>query len=381
MKKIILVICLFSVSMFLFAQKLSVTNLLGGDKYETAYGDVFSFFKDVDGNIKYNSRPLISDRFQVDAKSKFMDARIRTDVGLLKNAKYDMAFSLKGYGMCFPIPYVAFGAGNSFFQKYSLKGAWLGACDDSPKTGRLIKEGAAIYVRIPFDKAGDLKASVSISPELWNVDESTASSENSFYYNCGFEYEYPEIISFGVVFQNIKDKSFRYGIYTGTNFFEGFYINAGFVYNFRDSDFLPFSVNSKNDTDSFNTEYAFVFSTGYENESYNFGIFADCVSGGNNYYVKKSGKTGYYKDNEIPLFSALRINYKVMNDLLLEVQGKFSLMIPAATYFHSEIYGGVEYKISKQAGSVKAGVRLNTDKSRVTVFSFPILWKYKLSEK
>jgi len=355
----------------LFAQKISVTNILGGDKTETGFDDVLSFYRSADNSFSFSKDSFISDRFQVDTKSKRISSRVRTDFSLSKNQKVFPSFSFRGYGMFFPVEYFGFGAGNSFFQKYTLKGSYLGASDDSPNTGHLVNEGVVFYGIFPLEKIGSVNAAFSVSSD----------SEKSLLYNAGFEYELPEVFSLGAVFQNIKNKAFRYGVYSGLLYFEGFYLNTGFVFNFRDSDFLPFSVNSKNVSDEFNTEYALLFSSGYENKDKNFGVFADLISGVNNSYVKKSGKKGNYKDNEIPLFTAVRINYKVNENLFFETRSNLSLMIPAKTYIHYELYGGGEYKFFEKWGTVKSGARINFSGKEITGFSFPVIWKIKVSEK
>lgn len=370
MKKRFVIVTLFFSSVLLFAQKISVTNILGGDKSETGSGDIFYFLKVSDKNgdyIGYSTNPVMSDRFQVDVKSKKIDSRIRSDMNLIWNKNFAPDFSIRGYGMCFPIEYIGLGAGNSFFQKYALKGAWLAASDDSPKTGRLLKSGAAIYSVLPLKNIGKVRGAFSVDSEIWGEDDSEKLDEkNSFLFNAGFEYEYPGIVSLGCVFQNINNPAFRYGIYSGTTLGDVFLLNTGFIYNYRDI---------------FKTRFAFMTSAGYENKDYNFGIFTDCVFGFDNSYLKKSGAVGRYENNEIPLYSALRIDYKVSDSWLLETNGNVCIFIHDTSSLKCEIYGGCEYKISKTAGSIKGGSRLSFSNSGLSGFSFPVVWKVKVSDK
>ena len=370
MKKRFVSFALFFCSVFLFAQKISVTNILGGDKRETGSGDIFNFVKvsDKNGNyIGYCTNPVISDRFQVDVKSEKIDSRIRSDMNLIWNKDFFLDFSIRGYGMCFPVEFIGFGAGNSFFQKYSLKGAWLGASDDSPKTGRLLKSGASIYGVLPLGNAGEIRGAFSVDPENWGENDSEkAVEEKSVFFNAGLEYEYPGIFSLGCVFQNIKTPAFRYGIYAGTKVFEGFFFNLGFIHNYRDY---------------FKSRNAFMTSAGYENKDSNFGIFADFISGFDNSYLKKSGAVEHYEDSVIPLYSALRINYKLLDNLTLETNGNICLFIHDSSSMENEIYVGGKYKVSKSAGTLKGGARLSFSNFGLTGFSFPVVWKVKVSDK
>ena len=118
MKKRFVIFALFCCSVFLFAQKISVTNILGGDKRETGSGDIFNFIKvsDKSGNyIGYCTNPVISDRFQVDVKSEKIDSRIRSDMNLIWNKDFFLDFSIRGYGMCFPVEFIGFGEKWSFY--------------------------------------------------------------------------------------------------------------------------------------------------------------------------------------------------------------------------------------------------------------------------
>ncbi|MCQ2596748.1 MAG: hypothetical protein MJ181_02780 [Treponema sp.] len=321
------------------------------------------------------SLPLWSDdfsfmtRLQLDASGKYAESRLRVDVQHGFEPSYNPVFNISGFETFYPVEWLGVCAGNSFFKKYPVKGAWLSASDSYLKTGRLLKSGAGILGRFQVSDQVRLNLSFSGSPESWNeADEMEidSSEENqTVNLNAGEDLLLFDMISVGSVFYKMNGPSPQVGVYAGFSPDEGplkgLLFNAGYIHNFRDS----YMAKSKD---------ALMCSLGYEMKDSGLGFYGDLISGLNNQYLNKSGKVKNHSVKSAPFYTAVRLSYEPVKSLVLNLSGNYAS-------FYDDSEGGFgfkassEYKISKQFGTLEGGIEYKKEMTEAYV-----IWKMKIAE-
>lgn len=313
-----------------------------------------------------NDVSLVS-RFQLDSTGKNAESRVRVDYvnNWQNNSFYNDLFEIKAFASFMPVEYICVAAGNSFFKKYPVKSGWLCASDDYLKTGRLLKGGVGFLGTMPLGQAGKIKISVSGLPDSWNDNDEKNENENPFEkvdFNSGIEFQPGKKFSAGAVFNKINTSGFQYGIYTGfcgsEDLLPSFFLNAGFIYNFRDL-YMD------------KCRYAGMVSLGYEMQEINLGFYGDFISGFGMEYLTKSGHVRTYENGMIPFYTAGRISWEPIKKFEINIKGKCS-----GFYNDENINFGIglcaEYKISKKYGAVELEIEYFKNQTEILTS-----WKIK----
>lgn len=306
-------------------------------------------------------------RLQLDAAGKTSEGRVRLDMNhSWTNGNYYIPFEIKAYTLFTPVDFLSVGAGNSFFKKCPVRAAYLSASDDYLKTGRLLKSGFGIMGNIPFSEDTKLSLSASISPNEWNDDSEveTGYSPAKIDINLGTDFILADKFSLGGAVNKINGTELQAGIYAGykeKTDSGNFLLNAGYVYNFRDS-FME------------KTQHALMISLGYKINAIDLGFYADFITGLNSNYLKKSGKIKTYDNGQVPYYGAFAVVYNGLE------KWEMALRSHIAGFTSFGVTCESEYNISKKAGSVSLEAGIEYDGSQISG-EVSLGWKMKVSGK
>lgn len=317
------------------AETISLTNTFGGDNDKVSGKDFISF--DKDGN---KSETHISDRVQFDLASKYIDSRIRLDIngsGDLKGA--NPVLQIAGFVNFRPVEWLNFIAGNNFYTKWAIDGAFLSASENYPATGKLADSNGAGIV---FNYAG-FQGAAAIGYEAdWNV-------------NFGTAYTIKDIASFGATAQNVtKSDAASYSAYAKLLAVKNLFLDFGYSYNYAGGIIEA-------------TKHEAQFSTGYNLSNFGLTLNLDGLFG----LTKKDDSS------DIPLAVVFRTSYKATDNL--NATAKITLLQGSATGLTTTVYPYVDYKTN--FGTLRAGTEVVfNSKNGYQGINIPLSWTYKLSK-
>ena len=354
------------------AQSIKLVNTFGGDSDSTGSSDLFVFQnqKDDEGKYKneFGNETRVSNRLQLDASDKKFDSRLRMEIGTTKLNGKESSIRFRGYGRFKPVEQFQLIAGNDFFTKVAVGPGYLVASDDTPKYARILQNG---FGAISSWTLGDDKnADLSIAGGLKGVDNSFLEKD-TLGLDAGFNFRMRDLFSMGASFQNMVGDNRSIGIFAGLEAVENLTLNAGYIYNATDTDFI--AKIAKN---------AVSVSAGYDFKDAGIFISADAVSAISSEYLENGETKKYEKDGTslIPFLAKVNVSYKVAEDITLGAKAKISCMIGDNDSTKTELYPNVTYKLQNKMGSLTTGVRMNFDKDGLSKFAIPLNWKCTLAD-
>lgn len=352
------------------AQSFTLTNIFGGNSDDISEEDFLTFSKE-DGDYNTDGA-MVSDRLQFDFSSDKLDGRLRLEyqAGALNgrlfgsNGNDDANNSLlrfRGFMRFRPVEYIGFAAGNDFFTKYAVEGSYLAAADDNAKDARMAESGVAVI----GDAAG-LRLIANFSGDAF-ADDPDVSDKIKL--NFGFDYNVMDIATVGAAFKSVTNDAFSASAYVGLTAVENLILNAGFLYNATDDDFITAPAKT-----------ALSLSAGYEFADLGLGLFLDFASALSDEYID-GGDTLSYEDNGIPMLVRGRVAYNVTEKFSLNLDGSFRMMLGWDGIPDMVVYPYLTYSLDN-FGDLKAGVRMNiNDGDGLASFSIPLAWEYKIAAK
>ena len=276
-------------------QKVSVTNILGGNTDNTGAKDFVQFDKD------WNKQDMnIGDRVQLDVSSDHIDARVRTDFAISTIDGKNASTRLRAYATVKPTEWLSITGGNSFFTKYAIAPAYLAASDDYVNHGKLTDENGAGLI---LNFAG-VKLASSIG--------AAARADKKVDLNFGASYQVDDVVSLGFTAQDVTEDARSFSAYAGLLAVEGLGLNAGYTYNYNNTSYLG------------STQNALQISTSYTIEDAGLSLYADYMMGFNN--VLGDGSGAKYEKDGMPIYAALRGNYKATENLDVNCQASLSYL-------------------------------------------------------
>ena len=354
------------------AQSIKLVNTFGGDSDSTGSSDLFVFQnqKDDEGKYKneFGNETRLSNRLQLDASDKKFDSRLRMEIGTTSLNGKESSIRFRGYGRFKPVEQFQLIAGNDFFTKVAVGPGYLVASDDTPKYARILQNG---FGAISSWTLGDDKnADLSIAGGLKGVDNSFLEKD-TLGLDAGFNFRMRDLFSMGASFQNMAGDNRSIGIFAGLEAVENLTLNAGYIYNATDTDFI--AKIAKN---------AVSVSAGYDFKEAGIFISADAVSAISSEYLENGETKKYEKDGTslIPFLAKVNVSYKVAEDITLGAKAKIFCMIGDNDSTKTELYPNVTYKLQNKMGSLTTGVRMNFDKDGLSKFAIPLNWKCTLAD-
>ena len=311
-----------------FAQSISLTNTFGGDTDNIgSNGEFISINKD--GTKETTSS--IGDRIQLDVSSEKVDARIRLDLAAPTfafnssdsetiNGK-NTTVRLRGYVDYKPWTWLHLNAGNYFFSKYGLKGAYLPVVDDYRQSGKLTG-------------------------------------------NSGASYNIADFLDLSVVAQDVTEKTRIIAGYVGFTGVENLVANAGYIYNDSTGNYLSSS------------QHAVTASVGYNFKDIGFAVYAEGSFGLNN--VKGGGTEIKYAKDGVPVHAGLLVTYIPVKDVTLNVRALLNTK-PVDNGTNWSIYPFADFGTT--VGTIRVGARVKFTEDGYNGVEIPISWKYKFKIK
>ena len=373
MKKIMVTVAAsILVCSIISAQSLKLVNTFGGDSDSTGGSDLFTYdnLKDENGKYKndYTNTTRVSDRLQLDAGDKNFDTRLRMEIGTTKLNGKESTIRFRGYGRFKPVDQFNLIAGNEFFTKVPVNAGYLIASDDYPKYARILQNGFGAISNWKLADDGSMK--ISFAGGLKGTD-SSLNDKDKRGLDFGFNFDVRDLVSLGGSFQNATGNQLSAAAFVGLKAIENLTLNAGYIYNCTDTDFI--SKSAKN---------AISLSAGYDFTDMGLFLGADIVSGISNEYLD-NGDTKKYQKNDsdlTPFQTKIRISYKLDESVEVGAKAKVSMMIGDSDSRKTEIYPNIAYKLSNNFGTISTGVRVTMDSSDIATISIPLTWKCTLAD-
>lgn len=373
MKKIMVTVAAsIFVCSIISAQSLKLVNTFGGDSDSTGGSDLFTYdnLKDENGKYKndYTNTTRVSDRLQLDAGDKNFDSRLRMEIGTTKLNGKESTIRFRGYGRFKPVDQFNLIAGNEFFTKVPVNAGYLIASDDYPKYARILQNGFGAISNWKLADDGSMK--ISFAGGLKGTD-SSLNDKDKRGLDFGFNFDVRDLVSLGGSFQNATGNQLSAAAFVGLKAIENLTLNAGYIYNCTDTDFI--SKSAKN---------AISLSAGYDFTDMGLFLGADIVSGISNEYLD-NGDTKKYQKNDsdlTPFQTKIRISYKLDESVEVGAKAKVSMMIGDSDSRKTEIYPNIAYKLSNNFGTISTGVRVTMDSSDIATISIPLTWKCTLAD-
>lgn len=373
MKKIMVTVAAsILVCSIISAQSLKLVNTFGGDSDSTGGSDLFTYdnLKDEDGKYKddYTNTTRASNRLQLDASDKNFDSRLRMEIGTTKLNGKESTIRFRGYGRFKPVDQFNLIAGNEFFTKVPVNAGYLIASDDYPKYARILQNGFGAVSNWKLADDGSMK--ISFAGGLKGTD-SSLNDKDKRGLDFGFNFDVRDLVSLGGSFQNATGNQLSAAAFVGLKAIENLTLNAGYIYNCTDTDFI--SKSAKN---------AISLSAGYDFTDMGLFLGTDIVSGISNEYLD-NGDTKKYQKNDsdlTPFQTKIRISYKLDESVEVGAKAKVSMMIGDSDSRKTEIYPNIAYKLSNNFGTISTGVRVTMDSSDIATISIPLTWKCTLAD-
>ena len=373
MKKIMVTVAAsILVCSIISAQSLKLVNTFGGDSDSTGGSDLFTYdnLKDENGKYKddYSNKTRVSDRLQLDVSDEKFDARLRTEIAATKLNGKESTIRFRGYGRFKPVDQFNLIAGNEFFTKVPVNAGYLIASDDYPKYARILQNGFGAISNWKLADDGSMK--ISFAGGLKGTD-SSLNDKDKRGLDFGFNLDVRDLVSLGGSFQNATGNQLSAAAFVGLKAIENLTLNAGYIYNCTDTDFI--SKSAKN---------AISLSAGYDFTDMGLFLGADIVSGISNEYLD-NGDTKKYQKNDsdlTPFQTKIRISYKLDESVEVGAKAKVSMMIGDSDSRKTEIYPNIAYKLSNNFGTISTGVRVTMDSSDIATISIPLTRKCTLAD-
>lgn len=355
------------------AQSIKIANTFGGDADNTGGSDLFTFEnqknEEEEGySNEFKNTTQVSNRLQLDASGNQFDGRMRLEFAAGRYNGKESTVRLRGYGRYKPVNAFQVIAGNDFSTKAAVDAGYLVASDDSPKFARILQSGFGALSNLNF---GDEKRIFVKFGAGLRFDDDSFLDINKLGFDAGLSFGMKELFSFGATFQNITGNNISAGVFVGLNSIENLTLNAGYIYNNTDTDYI--TKKAKNSV-SFTAGYKFT----------DLGLFAgfDVICGLGNEYLE-NGETKKYQKNDtdlIPFLTKLNVTYKVSENITVGAKAKVSMMIGDDSSAKTEVYPNLTYKLLDKFGTVTTGIRMTFDKNGIAKFAVPINWKCTLAE-
>lgn len=349
------------------AQSIKVTNTFGGDSDNISGSDLFVFEnqKDEEGSYEneFGNKTRVSDRLQLDASVSKFDSRIRIEFNATKLNGKDSTVRFRGYGRFKPVDQFQLIAGNDFFTKVPVDAGYLVASDDYPKYARILQNGFGAISGWTFGEEKNIN--LTIASGLKGADD-TFLDMDSLGFDAGLNFGIKNVFSAGASFQNMTGNNFSVAAFAGLNSVENLTLNAGYIYNATDTDFI--TKPAKN---------ALSVTVGYNFKKIGLFASADVISALGNEYID-DGETKDYKDGNddlIPFLSKMNVSYKISDSVTVGTKAKIAAMLGERDSTQTEIYPNVTYTLPKKLGSITSGVRLSFDADKLAKFAIPLSWK------
>ena len=338
------------------AQSIKVVNTFGGDEDSTGGSDLFTFEnqKNDDGTYKnkYENKTRVSNRLQLDGSAGKFDGRVRLEFATTKLNGKESITRLRGYGRFKPVDQFQLIAGNDFSTKVAIDAGYLAASDDNPKYARILQSGFGAISNWKFGE--DKNINLKIAGGVKGADDSFLDAKN-FGLDAGLNFGMEGVFSAGAAFLNVTSDTPTIGAFAGINAIENLTLNAGYIYNDTDTDYIP--VISKN---------ALSLTAGYNFKDLGLFTAADVI------FAIGEEKT--------PFLTKVTVSYNATEDISVGVKAKVSLMLGDNDSVKTELYPNVTYKLASKMGSLTTGVRMNFDKDGLSKFAIPLNWKCTLAD-
>ena len=270
------------------AQTIKIANTFGGDADSTGGSDLFVFEnqKNEDGDgysNEFTNSTRVSNRLQMDASSSQFDARVRLEFAAGKYNGKESTVRLRGYGRYKPVDAFQIIAGNDFSTKVAVDAGYFAASDDSPKFARILQSGLGALSNLKFGDEDNIF--VKLGGGL-RFEDGSVLNINKLGLDAGLSFGMKKLFSAGATFQNVTGNNISVGVFAGLNSIENLTLNAGYIYNNTDTDYI--TKTAKNSV-SFTAGYKFS----------DLGLFAgvDVVCGLGNEYLD-NGETKKYQKND-----------------------------------------------------------------------------------
>lgn len=436
-KKTVAILFLCCVVNSIFAQKLSIKNIFGGDFDSLGDYDLFSQTTetDVNGTDISKTRFALGDRFQVELDSKMIDAKVRLEMLYQNNDETVPTFLFipTGFIQFEPIKQLGIAVGNSFYQTFAIPSAYLAAADDTTKHGRLLTDSLGedlLFGTNDFSVYSNGFSGGITSFWKWGTFDEyyfKLAGGTTFCYvsdewknavDFGINLGIENIFDIGCTAQNVLDNDKKLGAFIGCTAVQNAVMNAAFYYNFTDSEYLPEARVNRGGVDEFKkqtTKYAVGLSVGYDFKNVGFSIFADFITGLTNEYI---GKIKYYDDDDnliktetttiirdqtvvkyeentpkrtdefvheaIPLYGQIKMTYAFSDNVEAALNIKCRTLLNAFASSWITVYPRVNVELPQKIGDIALGVRLDCNLSRykgVSSFSVPVTYTYKFKKK
>lgn len=349
------------------AQSIKVTNTFGGDSDSTGGSDLFVFEnqKDEDGSYEneFGNKTRVSNRLQLDASVSKFDSRIRVEFGATKLNGKDSTVRLRGYGRFKPVDQVQLIAGNDFFTKVPVDAGYLAASDDYPKYARILQNGFGVISSWTFGEEKNIN--LNIAGGLKGGDD-TFLDIDTLGLDTGLNFGLKNVFSAGASFQSITNNNFSVAAFAGLNSVKNLTLNAGYIYNATDTDFITKSAKN-----------ALSVTVGYNIKKIGLFAGADVISALGNEYIDDGETKEYKEDNDdlIPFLTKVNVSYKASDAVTVGAKVKIAAMLGDKDSTQTEIYPNVTYTLQKKLGTITSGVRLNFDADKLSKFAIPLSWK------
>ena len=439
MKKIFIVFAGMVLAYALGAEKskLTIKNVFGGDFDALGDYDLFSRTNETDikGNTEGSTNFALGDRLQADFENKLVIARLRLEMLYqnVANESHKFVLAPSGFVHVAPIPQVGVVVGNNFYKHFAIPSGYLAASDDTTKYGRLLVNSTSHDTYLGSDDfsvyGNGIAGGITSNWRFGEYDHIyvKAAAGTSFYTN--FDDDTDMNIDFGVNggIDNVVDLGFsahgvnsderKFGVFAGLTSVQNLILNAGFYYNFTDSDYLPEARVERNNVDEFkkqSTKYALGLSGGYKFAN-GFGVYGDVITGLTNEYIGKvkyydsdgnlietkiktivrggsavkyvngvAKRTDEFTHEGVPFYTQLRLTYDMTDSVELLFNFKVRAMLRDSSSTWLTFYPHCTVELPQKLGTVAAGLRFDVNKARTDglySFSVPLTYTYKFKKK
>lgn len=438
MKKSLFFLLVLSSLWTVSAQKITIKNSFGADSDEVGDFDLFAHSRETDINedTLTSNDFSIGDRFQIDLDSKYVDGRFRL-ITLYQNADSSLPnviIAPSGFAHFMPIKQLGIVAGNNFYKHFAIPSAYLAAADDTTKYGRLLTDslgrsdysgydafgvysnGAAGGLTSDWDWGGSYSGYVKLAAGATIYTDFAGTFEKAI--DLGVNFGFNDALDFGITAHDILDDDRKFGVFAGLTSVPNMILNVGFYYNFTTSEYLPEARVERSGVDEFkkqSTKYALGLTGGYDFKAYGFSIYGDLIFGLTNEYIGnikyydadgnlidtdvttiirggtcvkyKNGvakRTDEFTHEGIPLYSQLRLNYKINKMIETQLKLKLRTMINDSSQSWITLYPKVDFTLPSKAGVISTGVKLDWNLTRyegLSGIAIPLTYTYKLKKK
>ncbi len=438
MKKIIAIsfLALLSLSAFAEKKKLTIKNTVGANADELGSYNLFERTNetDIDDNVISENTFAFGDRLQLDYESNLITARARLEV-LYNSGSLEPSLLIAPSGFIYYTPIKQFGlvAGTNFYKQFEIASGYLAAADETTKYARMLTDSLGYDSYLGSDSfaisyngyGGGLTGNFTwgaldqyylklAAGSMLYSDNTTFDYSIDFGLNAGAE----GLFDAGFTAHNLLSDDRKFGAFAGLTYIPDLILNAGFYYNFTDSDYLPEARVERSDEDEFKkqkTKYAFGLTGGYNFKSIGLGIYADFITGLTNEYIGdvkyydsdgnliktvtttiirgascvkyKNGKakrTDGFTPTAVPYYAQLRLSYDVSDSVNLALNLKLRSMIRDSSQTWITIYPRTCITLPGSAGEINTGLLLDMNLTRyegLSGISVPVSYTYKFKKK